>query len=345
LGFSVFSERYPSGDLNLQGSLQFAITCLLCCVFLLRMLTVDRSPLGRRAFIFVLLAVTSADLSRYFVEGCRADREFTAQLWHVPLELPAETRAALARPWREPIPGRGTGSRLAENMPFQNAMWPDNYYLEHRFVNDLKNTGSLGLILPFFQGQAVRFYRRIAPAPPVGAIAGLLRQNPGSLDAVLLIHGDASDLVPGPGPIIAGSGKSFGYRFRKWGYNAFGVEVEAPADGWLLLNQVHDPAWRFTIDGLAVHAAQADFLGTVVPVRAGRHRVRARFQPVSRQLYWPACWILEASLLCLVGGSWLAARTTRRVAGRAEVPGVRLHAGSGIPPLVGLASAGIASAS
>jgi hypothetical protein len=325
LGFSVFSERYPSADPGLQGCLLFAIICLLCCAFLLRVLTVDRSPRGRRMFVFVLLAVTSADLSRYFVEGCRADRDFTARRWHVPKELPPATRAALGRPWRLPIPGPGPGSRLAENMPFQNNMWPDNTYLEHRFVNALKNTGSLGLILPFFQRRSVRFYRRTAQAPPPRSIAGLLGQNPEWLDEVLLLHGDATDPLPAPGPMIGASGKGFSHSFRKWEYNSIGIEVEAPENGWLLLNQLHDPAWRFTVDGRPVHAARADYLGTAVPVRAGRHRLRASFQPVSRRLFWPACWILEASLLVLVIGACRAGRRTVRVAGRPEVTGVRVH--------------------
>src|SRR5262249_31249057 len=101
LGFSVYSEHYPSADPGVQGFLLFAITCLLCCGFLLRMLTIDRSPRGRRAFVFVLLAVTAADLSRYFVEGCREDRDFTARHWSVPKDLPPATQAALGRPWRQ----------------------------------------------------------------------------------------------------------------------------------------------------------------------------------------------------------------------------------------------------
>jgi hypothetical protein len=335
-GFAVFSERYPSGDPNLQGSLQLAIIGLLCGVFLLRMLTVDRSPRGRQAFVFVVLAVTSADLSRYFVEGCRADREFTAQLWNIPMELPPETRAALGRPWQ------GAGSRLTENLPLRNAMWPENRYLEHRFVTELKNAGSLGLILPFFQGPPARFYRQTAPAPPPGAIAGHLQHDPAWLDKVLLLHGEASGRVPGPGPIAPGSasGKDFRYKVRKWEYNAFGVNIEAPVDGWLLLSQVHDPAWRFTVDGQAVPTAPADFLGTALPVRAGRHRVRANFEPASRQLFWPGCWILEVSLLALVGGACLAPRRTGRAqtAGRAEVTGVRVDAGKagglGVPYFV-----------
>jgi hypothetical protein len=329
LGLAVYSEHYSSADPGLQGSLLFATTCLLVCVFLLRMLTVDRSPWARRAFVFVLLGVTSTDLSRYFVEGCHADREFTAlRRWKVPKELPPATQAVLGRPWRQHIPEQGTGNQLAENMPFRNDMWPDNNYLVHRFVNDLRNTDSLRLILPFFQGHPVRFYRRTAPAPPPESIAGLLGQNPGWLDEVLLLNGDASHLTPVSGPGIATSGEGFSYRFRKWEYNAFVVEFEAPEDGWLLLNQLQDLAWRFTIDGSSVHAAQADYIGTAVPVRAGRHHLRARFQPVSRQWFWPACWILEASLLVLLIGarvSWSRrveprrTRSTQRHKGPAAV--------------------------
>jgi hypothetical protein len=311
LGLSAYSEHYPSADPGLQGCLVFSITCLLCSGFLLRMLTIDRSPKGRRVFVFVLLAIASADLSRYFVEACRADRDFTARHWGVPKELPSATRAALSRPWRHPAPGGDTGGRLDENMPFRNAMWPDNHYLEHRFVKVLQDAGSLQSILSSFRRQPVRFYRRTAPAPPPRSVAELLRQNPGWLDGVLLLHGDASDPVPAPGPMMAASGKGFGYKFRKWEYNSFSADVEVPEDGWLLLNVLRDPAWRFTLDGRPVRAARADYLGTAVPVQTGRHRLRASFRPISRQLFWPACWILEASLLVLVTGACLAGRRHR----------------------------------
>jgi hypothetical protein len=326
VGCFIVSERFPSADPGLQGCLLFAINCLLCCVFLLRMLTVDRSPRGRRAFVFVLLVVTAADLSRYFVDGCRADRDFTAQRhWHVPKDLPTATRAALRRPWRPPLPEPGSGSRLADNMPIRNTMWPENDYLEHRFVNELRKAGSLHLIVPFFQEQPVRYYRRTAPALPPGSIAGLVSQDPRWLDKVLLLHNAASDGLAVPGPTVAESPKSFAYRFRRWEYNSIGVDVEAPENGWLLLNQLPDPAWRFTVDGRSVPAVQADYLGTAVPVRAGRHRLRASFQPVSRQLFWPACWILEASLLFLVISALRGGTRTVRVARRAGVTRVRAH--------------------
>jgi hypothetical protein len=322
----LFSEHYASADSGLQGCLLFAIICLLCCVFLLRMLTVDRSPRGRRAFVFVLLVVTAADLSRYFVEGCRADRDFTAQReWRVPKELPTATQAALRKPWRHPLPGPGSGSPLAENMPFRNEMWPENDYLEHRFVNELRNSGSLHVILSSFRDHPVRFYRHTARAPAPGSIPGLLVQNPRWLGEVLLLHGVASDRVTGPGPTVAASGEDFGYWFRRWGYNSIAVEVEAPEDGWLLLDRLHDPSWRFSIDGRSVPAVRADYIGTAVPIRAGRHRVRASFQPVSRQAFWPACWILEASMLALLIGARLSGQRTSRAAARTELIGRRAH--------------------
>jgi len=57
------------------------------------------------------------------------------------------------------------------------------------------------------------------------------------------------------------------------------VEVEAPANGFLVLNDVWHPWWRATVDGRAAGIARANVLFRAVAVPPGRHIVRFTFHP------------------------------------------------------------------
>jgi hypothetical protein len=57
------------------------------------------------------------------------------------------------------------------------------------------------------------------------------------------------------------------------------VEVEAPAGGILLLNDVWHPWWRASIDGADTEILKADVIFRAVVCPRGRHLVRFRFQP------------------------------------------------------------------
>ena len=57
------------------------------------------------------------------------------------------------------------------------------------------------------------------------------------------------------------------------------VEVEAPAPGLLVLNDVWHPWWRASVDGKAAEILKANVLFRAVAVTAGRHMVRFTFHP------------------------------------------------------------------
>ena len=57
------------------------------------------------------------------------------------------------------------------------------------------------------------------------------------------------------------------------------VEVEAPAGGILLLNDVWHPWWRATVDGTDTEIMKADVIFRAVVVPRGRHVVRFTFHP------------------------------------------------------------------
>jgi hypothetical protein len=57
------------------------------------------------------------------------------------------------------------------------------------------------------------------------------------------------------------------------------IEVEAPASGYLVLNDVWHPWWRASVDGKAAEILKANVLFRAVAVPAGRHIVRFTFHP------------------------------------------------------------------
>lgn len=58
------------------------------------------------------------------------------------------------------------------------------------------------------------------------------------------------------------------------------VAVQMARDGYLLLTDRYDPAWRATVDGRAVPVLRADRLFRAVAVPAGTHEVVFRFEPL-----------------------------------------------------------------
>jgi hypothetical protein len=59
------------------------------------------------------------------------------------------------------------------------------------------------------------------------------------------------------------------------------VEVDAPAGGFLLLNDVWHPWWRAEIDGTAAAILKANVLFRAVQVEPGRHQVLFSFHPLA----------------------------------------------------------------
>jgi hypothetical protein len=57
------------------------------------------------------------------------------------------------------------------------------------------------------------------------------------------------------------------------------VEVEAPAGGVLLLNDVWHPWWQASIDGADAEILKADVIFRAVVCPRGRHVVRFTFHP------------------------------------------------------------------
>jgi hypothetical protein len=57
------------------------------------------------------------------------------------------------------------------------------------------------------------------------------------------------------------------------------VEIDAPADGLVVLNESHFPGWRVTVDGAPATPLRANYLLRAVAVPAGPHRIVWTFEP------------------------------------------------------------------
>jgi hypothetical protein len=91
--------------------------------------------------------------------------------------------------------------------------------------------------------------------------------------------------------------------WRKWSYNTFEFDVDAPENGFLMVRQLADPRWRVSLDGQETQVVTANIAALAVPVAARRHRLWMDHQPLARRLYGPAGVLLEATWLdALVAG-------------------------------------------
>jgi uncharacterized membrane protein YfhO len=69
-------------------------------------------------------------------------------------------------------------------------------------------------------------------------------------------------------------------------------EVDAVADGWLVVAATDYPGWTAQVDGVTVSIERANLAFRAVPVGAGRHTVTFAYAPA---------WLLPSALVSLAG--------------------------------------------
>jgi hypothetical protein len=88
--------------------------------------------------------------------------------------------------------------------------------------------------------------------------------------------------------------------------NRVRIEVDFPADGYLVLADINDHGWEAFLDGGRVPALQADYAFRAVWVPAGRHTLEFHYIPLS---FWAGAAATGSALVFLIGiGLHLAAR-------------------------------------
>ena len=88
-----------------------------------------------------------------------------------------------------------------------------------------------------------------------------------------------TDAQPNTAPAEAMPGTA---RILRYANAEVDIEVEAPAGGFLLLNDVWHPWWRAEVDGTPADILKANVLFRAVALTPGIHRVRFVFEPFHR---------------------------------------------------------------
>lgn len=316
-----------------EFNLRFGLVLCVASVAILQVLLAPRRG-GATWLAVVMLALGMTDLTRYFWEVSILENRYTDARWGGVGPLSGETQAVLRRPWSDPKPAeKGFEAGLFDNMPIPNDFWPVNTYMRHRFASELLEMPEA------FQATALaerplQFYGTAVRASGADPRQAIVEQMPELLvkDQALLIQADGDQACADPAlhPSLAkpssarpargfpeirpignpdrgicsvqlapNSGGGFSYRWRQWDYNGFDFGLRAPRDGWVLVRQLADPAWRVTLDGQPVQALRANFVGMAVPVTSGAHEIRLEYWPFARRVYWPAGVLLEVTLVVL----------------------------------------------
>jgi uncharacterized membrane protein YgdD (TMEM256/DUF423 family) len=92
-------------------------------------------------------------------------------------------------------------------------------------------------------------------------------------------------------------------RVTAFGPNEIRIEIDAAADGLLVLSEIYYPGWRASVDGVPAPLIQTDGLLRGIPVPRGHHTVRMWYAPAS---VWLGLVISALGLVVSFGG-WLIA--------------------------------------
>ncbi|NLE75133.1 MAG: YfhO family protein [Chloroflexi bacterium] len=117
----------------------------------------------------------------------------------------------------------------------------------------------------------------------------------------------ATVYVEGGPALGAGDAPAGTARVAAYSVNRMELEVDAAAEAYLFLSEVHYPGWQATVDGQAAPIYRANSLFRAVPVPAGQHQVRLVFAPRS---WLGGCLVAGGTILALA--AWGAARLRRR---------------------------------
>jgi len=183
-----------------------------------------------------------------------------------------------------------------------------------------------GGLEPLYQGPDGHIYKVANPLPPAylvsrceameTPVAALKRFSDDAFDPVEALLIESSYVPGGPStcqPRDAGaSGEAVGRaEIIERSLNRLSVWVDAASDGWLVINESWDPGWTAVIDGAPVAVLPGDYAFRTVPIRAGKHTLQLRYQPISVLVGA----IISGSSLALLGLSfaiWGVARLRRR---------------------------------
>jgi hypothetical protein len=120
--------------------------------------------------------------------------------------------------------------------------------------------------------RALVVHRAISAPDHEAAYAALHTPGFDPATAVVVEGGEALDVPPSGAAAI---------RFDAFGLNEIQLQVETPADAYLVLSEVWYPGWRATVDGVPAPVLRANYAFRAVRLGPGQHQVRLTFTPRS----------------------------------------------------------------
>jgi len=114
----------------------------------------------------------------------------------------------------------------------------------------------------------------------------------------------AGEVVQAPRPPVPGT-------LVAYAPERVAFDVDAPAEGLVVLNEAFAPGWKVRVDGKAATPVRANYLLRGVVVGAGAHRVVWTYEPRD-YLAWLSLWGAGVAFVLAAGvGGWRAWRTSR----------------------------------
>jgi hypothetical protein len=111
-----------------------------------------------------------------------------------------------------------------------------------------------------------------------------------------LPYGRGSVTLRGAGTLLAGD-----VRVLEYGARQFTLETEAAAPAFLVTSETAYPGWRAWVDGRERAPVMTDAAFRGLPVPAGKHLVKMRFDP---EILWRSAWLTLAASVALVLAVW-----------------------------------------
>ncbi len=115
-------------------------------------------------------------------------------------------------------------------------------------------------------------------------------------------------VVEGGEPLAVTSPGAATIRLATFGLNEIRLNVDTPADAYLVLSEVWYPGWRAAVDGQPAPVLRANYAFRAIRLGPGQHQVQLTFTPRS----WTA-GLAVSGLTLLVLVAWGVWRRTRRI--------------------------------
>jgi hypothetical protein len=111
-----------------------------------------------------------------------------------------------------------------------------------------------------------------------------------------LPYGRGSVTLRGAGTLLAGD-----VRVLEYGARQFMLETDAAAPAFLVTSETAYPGWHAWVDGQERAPLMTDVAFRGLPVPAGKHLVKMRFDP---EILWRSAWLTLAASVALVLAVW-----------------------------------------